>query len=106
MVPTKDLTDPVVRTFVEAVNAHDKAAFTAVLTPNATMTDDGTERDLAEWTDREIFTTRGHIDVVEESDEGRAFLADYRNDTWGSMRTAWRFTVEGGKISRFETGQA
>ncbi|WP_436771462.1 nuclear transport factor 2 family protein [Yinghuangia sp. YIM S09857] len=106
MVQTKNLTDPVVRSFVEAVNTHNREAFAAVLTPNATMADDGTERDLGEWTDREIFTTRGHIDVVEESDEGRAFVADYRNDTWGSMRTSWRFTVEGNKISRFETGQA
>ncbi|WTW92344.1 nuclear transport factor 2 family protein [Streptomycetaceae bacterium NBC_01309] len=106
MVPTKNLSDPVVRSFVEAVNTHNREAFADVLTTNATMADDGTERDLAEWTDREIFTTRGHIDVVEESDEGRAFVADYRNDTWGSMRTSWRFTVQGDKISRFETGQA
>ncbi|MCF2530290.1 nuclear transport factor 2 family protein [Yinghuangia soli] len=106
MVATKQLSDPTVRAFVEAVNTHDKAAFLALLTPDATMTDDGTERDLADWTDREIFTTRGHIDVVSESDGGRAFVADYRNDTWGSMRTAWRFTVHGDKISRFDTGQA
>ncbi|MEU8135112.1 nuclear transport factor 2 family protein [Streptodolium elevatio] len=106
MVQTRNLTDPVVRSFVEAVNTHNREAFADVLAPNATMADDGTERDLEEWTDREIFTTRGHIDVVEESDEGRAFVADYRNDTWGSMRTSWRFTVEGNKISRFETGQA
>ena len=32
--------------------------------------------------------------------------AAYRNDTWGEMRTRWAFTVTGGKISRFETGQA
>lgn len=33
-------------------------------------------------------------------------MADYRNDTWGEMRTRWHFTVEDGKVSRFETGQA
>ena len=33
-------------------------------------------------------------------------IAAYRNDTWGEMRTKWAFTIEGGKISRFETGQA
>jgi hypothetical protein len=28
------------------------------------------------------------------------------SDTWGEMRTRWAFTVTGGKVSRFETGQA
>jgi hypothetical protein len=27
-------------------------------------------------------------------------------DAWGEMRTRWAFTVTGGKVSRFETGQA
>ncbi|PBC81578.1 hypothetical protein SAMN05428940_1454 [Streptomyces sp. 2133.1] len=33
-------------------------------------------------------------------------MADHRNDTWGAMRTRLHFTVEDGKVSRFETGQA
>jgi hypothetical protein len=33
-------------------------------------------------------------------------VARYRNDTWGEMRTRWRFTVEDGKVARFDTGQA
>ncbi|NUU24106.1 MAG: hypothetical protein HOV68_21780 [Streptomycetaceae bacterium] len=70
------------------------------------MTDDGTERDLDAWTDREIFTTRGHIDVIEESEGGHVLVADYRNDTWGTMRTEWRFIVENGKITHFDTAQA
>ncbi|MGR7001761.1 nuclear transport factor 2 family protein [Yinghuangia aomiensis] len=106
MIATAELTDPTVRAFVAAVNKHDKNAFDALLAPGATMSDDGSDRDLAEWTDREIFTTRGHMDVVEEADAGRSLVVDYRNDTWGSMRTRWEFTVDGGKVARFETGQA
>jgi hypothetical protein len=106
MVPTKQLSDPIVRAFVAAVNAHDKEAFTALMTPGATMTDDGSERDLEAWTDREIFTTRGHMDVIAESEGGRALIADYRNDTWGTMRTTWRFTIENDKIAHFDTAQA
>ncbi|MFF9620581.1 nuclear transport factor 2 family protein [Streptomyces griseosporeus] len=106
-IQTGRLSDPAVRAFVGAVNAHDRDAFMALLTPDATMADDGTDRDLAEWIDREIFTTHGHLEVDRESDGGRALLARYRNDTWGEMRTRWRFTVEDdGRISRFETGQA
>ncbi|MFJ6794651.1 nuclear transport factor 2 family protein [Streptomyces sp. NPDC091268] len=101
------LTDPAVAALVAAVNAHDKAAFLALLTPGATMSDDGTDRDLQEWIEREIFSCGGHMEVQKESDDGRALVVDFRNDTWGEMRTAWRFDVTAdGRISRFETGQA
>ncbi|WP_267245304.1 nuclear transport factor 2 family protein [Streptomyces sp. PR69] len=100
------LSDPAVREFVSAVNAHDRERFMAVLTPDAAMSDDGSERNLEEWADREIFESRGHMDVEKESAGGRELIARYRNDTWGEMRTKWRFTVEDGKVSRFDTGQA
>ncbi|MEU1629776.1 nuclear transport factor 2 family protein [Streptomyces sp. NPDC020096] len=100
------LTDPAVRAFVGALNAGDREAFAASLTPGATMSDDGSDRDVADWTEREIFSSGGHMDVESQSHDGLGLVANYRNDTWGEMRTAWRFTVDGGKISRFETGQA
>ncbi|MFF8834832.1 nuclear transport factor 2 family protein [Streptomyces sp. NPDC015130] len=105
-IPVNQLTDPAVRAFVKALNANDETAFTAALAPGATMSDDGSERNLAEWTDREVFSSRGHMDVESESDGGLVLVARYRNDTWGEMRTKWRFTVEDGKVARFETGQA
>lgn len=106
MIPVDQLSDPVVRAFVTAVNAGDRPAFRAVLTPGATMSDDGSDRDVDDWAEREIFSSGGHMDVESEADGGRALVADYRNDTWGAMRTAWRFSVSDGHIDRFETGQA
>jgi hypothetical protein len=101
------LSDPAVRAFVTAVNAHDREGFLEVLAPGATMSDDGSDRDLADWIDREIFSTHGHMEVDKETRGGRALVARYSNDTWGEMRTRWSFTVEDdGRISRFETGQA
>ncbi|MEU5577649.1 nuclear transport factor 2 family protein [Streptomyces huasconensis] len=101
------LGDPAVRAFVAAVNSHDRAAFEALLAPGATMSDDGSERDIADWTEREIFSSNGHMDVESESDAGRTLLVSYRNDTWGEMRTKWRFSVDdAGRITHFETGQA
>ncbi|MFI1100100.1 nuclear transport factor 2 family protein [Streptomyces melanogenes] len=105
-VPVDQLSDPAVRAFVTALNANDRAAFQAALTPGATMSDDGSDRDVADWTEREVFSSNGHMDVETESDGGRSLVANYRNDTWGAMRTAWRFDIDGGKVSRFETGQA
>jgi len=106
-IATTKLSNPAVRAVVAAINAGDREAFLALLTPDATMSDDGSDRDLQQWIDKEIFSSRGHIEVQSESDGGLALTANYRNETWGEMRTAWRFTVtDGGKISRFETGQA
>ncbi|MBW5484037.1 nuclear transport factor 2 family protein [Streptomyces bambusae] len=106
IAPSK-LSDPTVAAFVTAVNAHDRDAFLKLLTPDATMSDDGSDRDLQEWIDKEIFDSGGHMDVQKESAGGRHLVVNYRNDTWGEMRTAWHFEVaDGGRISRFETGQA
>ncbi|NUL07205.1 nuclear transport factor 2 family protein [Streptomyces lunaelactis] len=100
------LTEPAVRAFVGALNANDRASFQAALGPDATMSDDGNDRDLHEWTDREIFSSRGRMEIESQSADGLSLVASYRNDTWGEMRTAWTFKVEGGKVARFETGQA
>ena len=101
------LSDPAVRAFVTAVNNHDHEGFMALLAPGATMADDGTERDLADWTDREIFSSHGHMEVENESDGGRRLVARYSNDMYGEMRTTWSFTVDDeGRSTRFETGQA
>ncbi|MEU2078563.1 MULTISPECIES: hypothetical protein [unclassified Streptomyces] len=105
-IPVERLTDPAVRAFVAALNANDQTAFREALTPGATMSDDGSERDLAEWTEREIFSSRGHMEIESEKSGGRDIVARFRNDTWGEMKTRWHFGVEGGKVSRFETGQA
>jgi hypothetical protein len=98
--------NPVLRKFVAAVNAGDRDAFFAVLTPTATMSDDGSERDLAEWTEREIFASNGHMEVESESVDGLSLVANYLNSTWGQMRTRWRFELSGDRITRFETGRA
>ncbi|MFJ4470755.1 nuclear transport factor 2 family protein [Streptomyces sp. NPDC089424] len=106
-IQTAKLSDPAVRAFVSAVNAHDRQAFLSLLAPGATMADDGTDRDLDDWIDREIFSSHGHMDVDNESNGGRSLIARYRNDTWGEMRTRWSFSVDDdGRITRFETGQA
>ena len=95
-----------VRRFVEAVNAGDRDGFFAVLTGLATMSDDGSERDLEEWVDREIFSSDGRMEVESQSDDGRSLIVNVTNSRYGAMRTFWRFVIEGDEVSRFETGQA
>lgn len=102
----KTLTNPVVAQLVSAINRGDRQGFLDLLTPGCTLTDDGSERNLPDWIDREIFTSNGKIDVERESREGLRLKARFRNDTWGEMATQWDFHVDGDKISRIETGQA
>ncbi|MBB1255841.1 nuclear transport factor 2 family protein [Streptomyces alkaliterrae] len=97
---------PTVAAFVDAINAGDRDGFYATLTPDATMADDGNDRDLDSWVDKEIFQSDGRMDVESTSPDGLSLTARYSNSTWGAMRTAWSFTISGDRISRFETGQA
>ena len=106
MTASRDVTEPAVQALIAAINDGDRAAFFAALTPDATMSDDGNDGDLASWADREIFSVNGHLEVVSAADGGRSLIAAYRNDTWGEMRTRWAFTITSGRVSRFETGQA
>ncbi|WP_063047721.1 nuclear transport factor 2 family protein [Nocardia pseudovaccinii] len=98
--------DPTVQEFVTALNDSDQDRFYALLTDDATMSDDGVERNLVQWTDSEIFGSNGRMNVESIGDNGTELVADYTNSRWGSIRTAWRFIIRDGKISRFETGQA
>ncbi|MER5889479.1 nuclear transport factor 2 family protein [Streptomyces sp. NPDC001941] len=107
MIQPEQLTEPTVRAFVTAVNGGDKEGFRALLTPDVTMSDDGSDRDVDDWTEREIWSSDGRMQVESESSGGRELVVDYSNSTWGSMRTTWRFDVtDDGRVSRFETGQA
>ena len=106
MVELEDLNDAVIRGFVEAINAGDRDGFFALLSDGATMSDDGSERNLQEWVDREMFSAEGRLDVESQSDDGRSLIINASNSTYGAMRTFWRFTVESDKVARFETGQA
>lgn len=103
---TNAVSDAAVLTLIEAINRGDRDAFFAVLSEDATLSDDGTERDLVTWVDREIFDSNGHLDVETATDESRSLVARYRNDTYGTMRTTWRFDVRDGKVTRIEAGQA
>lgn len=105
-IAPQNLSDPLVRSLALAINTGDREGFLSLLTDDATLSDDGSDRDLRQWIDKEIFSSGGHIDVRSESDGGLSLIADFRNDTWGEMRTAWRFDTTDGRISRIETGQA
>ena len=106
MIPVNELSDPTVRSVVAAINAGDRQAFLAAFVDDPTMSDDGTDRDFEDWTDREIFSSNGRMEVESQSHDGRSLIARYRNDTYGEMRTSWSFAITGDKVTRMECGQA
>ena len=53
------------------------------------MSDDGSDRNLSQWADKEIFSSHGQMDVESESDGGRTLIASFSDDIWGTMRTQW-----------------
>lgn len=102
-----DSADPLVTRFVDAINAGDKDGLYALLAEGASMSDDGSDRNLDAWLDREMFSANGRIRIESvTSSDGLSLIAEVTNDTWGAMRTVWKFFVAGDKITRFETGQA
>ncbi|MEV0690298.1 nuclear transport factor 2 family protein [Streptomyces sp. NPDC050388] len=105
-IRTSRLGDPAVRAFVTPVDDHDQEGSTALLAPGATMADDGSDRDPADWVDREVFSSHGPMDVDDGSDGGRSLLVRYRNDTRGETRTRWSLTADDDGISRSATGRA
>jgi hypothetical protein len=124
MMPTSELVDPAVRAFVDALNANDPAGVQAAMTANATMTDDGTPRQLGDWLEREAFDVHGRMDVTQQSPDGRDLLVDsptrlppppvkgplrgavFNCDQWGTMATRWHFEVLDHRVAHFDTGQA
>ncbi|MFK8912422.1 nuclear transport factor 2 family protein [Streptomyces sp. YS-3] len=104
MTPPGMPSHPVVRAFVDAVNAQDPQALWAVLAKDATVVDVGTERDPEDWVERELFSAHARMEVVRESLDGLSVTARFHNDIWGDIDTAWEFSVSGPVIRGFVTG--
>src|SRR5690349_13836078 len=60
---SQEPSSPVMHKLVAAISDGDRDAFLAMLTPDATLTDDGNPRSLHDWIDREIFSAHGHMNV-------------------------------------------
>ena len=101
------LTNPIVRAAVTALNAGDRAAWLALFTPNAHLTDDGNSRGVVEWSDSELFGKgKGRITAIDRTEEnGLLLYAQFHSEQWGSFSTFFRFTLEGDKIAQLDVGQ-
>jgi hypothetical protein len=97
----EELTNPVVRAMVTAMNSGDRKAFFALFAPSAQLTDDGNPEPLAEWVDREIFRAHGSLYVEAEDRDGLELTGRFKSDQW-DMLTVWRFEVINEWIQRLD----
>ncbi|GAB3644610.1 nuclear transport factor 2 family protein [Glycomyces tarimensis] len=98
--------NPIVAALIDAVNAGDRTAYFDLVTGDAALTDDGSERDLAEWSETNLFEANARLTPTRESMGGSRLIVEVHDDKWGEMTTYWDFTVDGDKIGRIDTGQA
>ncbi|MBS1581894.1 MAG: nuclear transport factor 2 family protein [Bacteroidetes bacterium] len=104
---TERIDHPVVKAAIDALNAHDKAAWNALLAPGATFSDDGREGSLAHFTEGAFGKGREHFTSVDRVEHGGLHVyGHYRSETWGTFTTFFKFQVDDGRITRLEVGQA
>lgn len=100
--------NPVVRDAIRALNARDRQHWLALFADDAPLTDDGSERDLVEWSDREFFgDSRAYITTINRvEDQGRTLYAQLHSDRWGDFETFMKFEInDSNKITRLDVGQ-
>src|SRR5712692_9328537 len=96
-----ELTNPVVRAVVLAIQDGDRKSFFAQFAQSAKLTDDGHPEALAEWVDREIFRAHGRLVVEREARYGVELVGRFHSDQW-DMGTAWRFEIVDGRVRRLD----
>lgn len=101
---TARIDHPVVKAAIDALNAHDKTAWNALLAPGATFSDDGHEGSLARSTEGAFGKGREHFTSVESG--GLHVYGRYRSETWCEFTTFFKFQIAEGRITRLEVGQA
>jgi hypothetical protein len=103
---TDQLTNPIVKKAIDALQAGDKNAWFALFTADAELFDDGHKMNFKSFFDKalghERFTT---IDKVENN--GLDLYGRFHSDQWGDFKTYFRFIINAeGRINRLDIGQA
>lgn len=104
----ENLTNPLVKAAIEAMNAMDHQGWFKLFASGATLTDDGDQHDFTEWSDSELFgKDRGYLMSIDRvEDNGLTIYGKFHSDQWGEFETFMKFTVQGDKIVRLDVGQA
>jgi hypothetical protein len=102
-----ELSHPIVRAAIEAINTNDRQAWFDLFTDDAALTDDGDPRDFRDWSDSELFGSyRCRVDAINrEEADGTLIHADFHSGRWGDFKTFMKFTLKNNRIVRLDVGQ-
>ncbi len=102
-----ELSLPIVRAAIEAVNSRNRQAWLALFAADATLTDDGSPHDVQQWADSELFGQyHCRINAIDRKENnGTLIHSDFHSERWGDLKTFWKFTLENDKITRLDVGQ-
>lgn len=102
---TDRLSNPTVKSAIEALQAGDQRAWAACFESGAKLFDDGSPRSLERFTAEAVGHER-FVSIDEVSNHGLDLVGHFRSDRWGDFRTYFRFELSSvGKITRLDIGQ-
>jgi hypothetical protein len=107
MVNTEQLTNPLVKAAIEAINAADRQAWFALFANGAVLTDDGNVKELIQWSDGEFFgKSKAYVKSIDRvEDNGLTVYSKFHSDRWGEFDTFMKFKIQDNKITRLDVGQ-
>ena len=99
------LKNPTVKAAIEAFQAGDRKAWSALFEDDAELFDDGSARSLEKFT-RDAIGHERFTSLDRVSPDGLEVVGKFHSEQWGDFRTYFRFQVgSDGKISRLDIGQ-
>jgi len=102
---TSGITNPVVRSAIDALQNGDTQTWHALFTPDAQFFDDGQLRNLTQFS----IDAMGHerfLSIDRVSDNSLLIEGKFHSDAWGEFQTYFRFVLNhAGKITRLDIGQ-
>jgi len=105
-VNTAGITNPIVRSAIDALQKGDMQTWHALFTPDAELFDDGKPRNLTQFSTEAMGHER-FLSIDHVSDNSLLIEGEFHSDTWGEFRTYFRFVLNhSGKITRLDIGQA
>lgn len=101
------LTNPTVKSAIEALQAHDLKVWYSHFASDAVFTDDGSKLDLKSFFDNAFNHKEKFLSIDKVENDGKNLEGNFFAGQWGIFRTYFHFTInKEGKISNLDIGQA
>lgn len=100
------ITNPVVKNAVEALQNNDKKAFYSYFTEDAVFTDDARTLNLKNFFDNAFNHKEKFLTLDKIENDGKSLTGDFFAGQWGTFKVFFNFHINNaGKITRLDIGQ-